>query len=45
VDTVAAVVADHDVVGRDGALTLADVLGAESWARKRVGEVLGENGV
>jgi 1-deoxy-D-xylulose-5-phosphate reductoisomerase len=45
VDTVAAVVADADVVGRDGTLTLADVLGAESWARQRVAEVLGENRV
>jgi 1-deoxy-D-xylulose-5-phosphate reductoisomerase len=42
VDTVAAVVSDHEVIGRDGALTLDDVLGAESWARGRVATVLGE---
>ncbi len=44
VDTVAAVVSDHSeagVLGRDGTLTLDDVLGAESWARGRVSELLG----
>ncbi|GAA0632065.1 1-deoxy-D-xylulose-5-phosphate reductoisomerase [Sporichthya brevicatena] len=44
VDTVAAVVSDHTdsgVLGRDGTLTLDDVLGAESWARTRVAELLG----
>ena len=44
VDTVAAVVSehsDHGVDGRDGTLTLDDVLGAESWARGRVAELLG----
>jgi 1-deoxy-D-xylulose-5-phosphate reductoisomerase len=51
VDSVASVVSVHEVIGRDGTLTLDDVLGAESWARQRVaavltGEaVLGENGV
>jgi 1-deoxy-D-xylulose-5-phosphate reductoisomerase len=45
VDTVAAVVSDHEVIGRDGTLTLDDVLGAESWARGRVAELLGETGV
>ncbi|HUR76301.1 MAG TPA: 1-deoxy-D-xylulose-5-phosphate reductoisomerase [Sporichthya sp.] len=43
VDTVAAVVTDHSdsgVVGRDGTLTLDDVLGAESWARGRVSQLL-----
>ena len=46
VDTVAAVVSDHSddgVIGRDGTLTLDDVLGAESWARGRVAELLGES--
>ena len=46
VDTVAAVVSDHmndGVIGRDGTLTLDDVLGAESWARGRVAELLGES--
>ena len=46
VDTVAAVVSDHSddgVIGRDGTLTLDDVLGAESWARNRVAELLGES--
>ncbi len=45
VDTVAAVVSDHSddgVIGRDGTLTLDDVLGAEAWARGRVAEMLGE---
>jgi 1-deoxy-D-xylulose-5-phosphate reductoisomerase len=42
VDTVAAVVSDHVVMGRDGTLTLDDVLGAESWARGRVATVLKE---
>ncbi|MBA3742974.1 1-deoxy-D-xylulose-5-phosphate reductoisomerase [Sporichthya sp.] len=44
VDTVAAVVSDHSdhgVMGRDGTLTLDHVLGAESWARGRVAELLG----
>jgi 1-deoxy-D-xylulose-5-phosphate reductoisomerase len=42
VDTVAAVVSDLVVMGRDGTLTLDDVLGAESWARGRVATVLKE---
>jgi 1-deoxy-D-xylulose-5-phosphate reductoisomerase len=44
VDTVAAVVAEHEVVGarhQDGnPPSLADVLAAESWARRRAHEVL-----
>jgi len=35
VDTVARIVAEHDVRGRGNALTLVDVLRAESWARVR----------
>jgi len=41
VETVARVVEDHDVRGRDGALRLDDVLEAESWARLRAGELTG----
>ncbi|HVE25059.1 MAG TPA: 1-deoxy-D-xylulose-5-phosphate reductoisomerase, partial [Sporichthya sp.] len=41
VDTVASVVSDHEVMGRGGTLTLDDVLGAETWARRRVAEELG----
>ncbi len=40
VDTVARVVGDHEVRGGDGALTLADVLEAESWARARAHELV-----
>jgi 1-deoxy-D-xylulose-5-phosphate reductoisomerase len=35
VDTIERVVADHEVRGRGGALTLQDVLEAETWARSR----------
>jgi 1-deoxy-D-xylulose-5-phosphate reductoisomerase len=35
VETVAAVVADHEGRGGDGTLSLADVLAAESWAREQ----------
>ncbi|MGQ0632945.1 MAG: 1-deoxy-D-xylulose-5-phosphate reductoisomerase [Sporichthyaceae bacterium] len=44
VDTVAAVVSDHEVTGRDGALTLDDVLVAESWARARAAERIAGGG-
>ena len=39
VDTVAAVVGDHEVRGRGTTLTLQDVLEAESWARRRAHEI------
>jgi 1-deoxy-D-xylulose-5-phosphate reductoisomerase len=39
VDTIARVVADHEVRGRGGALTLQDVLEAETWARQRAQEL------
>ncbi|MGH3329524.1 MAG: 1-deoxy-D-xylulose-5-phosphate reductoisomerase [Streptomycetales bacterium] len=35
VDTVARVVEEHDARGRDGSLSLSDVLDAEAWARAR----------
>ncbi|MEU9116668.1 1-deoxy-D-xylulose-5-phosphate reductoisomerase [Streptomyces sp. NPDC048483] len=39
VDTVAEVVAEHDVAGRGTSLTVADVLQAETWARARAREL------
>ncbi|MGQ0624040.1 MAG: 1-deoxy-D-xylulose-5-phosphate reductoisomerase [Sporichthyaceae bacterium] len=44
VDTVAAVVSDHVVTGRDGELSLDDVLAAESWARARAGDRIAGGG-
>jgi len=39
VDNVARVVAEHDVRGHGNSLTLADVLDAEEWARRRAREL------
>lgn len=39
VDLVARVVAEHDVRGLGNSLTLADVLDAEEWARRRAREI------
>jgi 1-deoxy-D-xylulose-5-phosphate reductoisomerase len=41
VDTVAQVVGEHDGPALGNALTLADVLGAETWARARAREITG----
>jgi 1-deoxy-D-xylulose-5-phosphate reductoisomerase len=41
VDTVARVLSEHDVPSNPAALTVADVLAAESWARERARQVSG----
>ncbi|HSF27339.1 MAG TPA: 1-deoxy-D-xylulose-5-phosphate reductoisomerase [Actinomycetes bacterium] len=41
IDTVEAVLAEHDVAGADGTLTLPDVMAAQHWARTRARELTG----
>ncbi|RYV51797.1 1-deoxy-D-xylulose-5-phosphate reductoisomerase [Pengzhenrongella frigida] len=42
VDTVAAVLGEHDGAGRSAGLTLEDLLAAEDWARARTNELLAQ---